>query len=148
MSELKPPRSRDEMDFTIAGDSHVRAYRETGGERGYIWNNATTLLLTTKGRKSGEWKTVPLIFAYDGANPVIIASLGGAPRHPSWYQNLTAEPRVKVQIRGEVFDAVARTATGAERERLWADAVKGWPQYEDYQKLTDRVIPVVVLERA
>jgi deazaflavin-dependent oxidoreductase (nitroreductase family) len=135
------------MDFTIAGESHVRAYRETDGERGYIWNNATTLLLTTKGRASGEPRTAPLIFVRDGENCVIIASLGGAPRHPSWYLNLVAEPRVQVQVKGDVFEAVARTARSPERERLWAKAVEGWPQYDDYQALTTREIPVVVLER-
>jgi deazaflavin-dependent oxidoreductase (nitroreductase family) len=113
---------------------------------GYIWNNATTLLLTTRGRKSGEPKTVPLIFVPDGDNYVIIASLGGAPNHPAWYLNLEAEPRVTLQVRDRVFDAVARTAPSPERERLWAKAVEAWPQYEDYQAKTSRQIPVVVLE--
>jgi deazaflavin-dependent oxidoreductase (nitroreductase family) len=147
MSDLKPPRSRDEMDFTIAGDSHVRAYRETNGETGYIWNNAPTLLLTTRGRTSGQQHTTPLIFVRDGEHYVIIASLGGAPNHPAWYLNLQAEPRVQLQVKGDVFEAVARTAPSPERERLWAEAVKVWPQYDDYQALTQREIPVVVLER-
>ena len=134
------------MDFTIAGESHVRAYRETGGERGYIWNNATILLLTTTGRKSGEQKTVPLIFVEDGDNYVIIASLGGAPRHPVWYLNIEANPRVTVQVKDKVFDADARTADSPERERLWAKAREAWPQYDDYQAKTSREIPVVVLE--
>jgi deazaflavin-dependent oxidoreductase (nitroreductase family) len=134
------------MDFTISGDSHVQAYRETDGERGYIWNNATTLLLTTKGRKSGEEKTVPLIFVADGDNYVIIASLGGAPRHPAWYMNLVDNPRVTVQVKDKVFAAVARTAESPERERLWQKAREAWPQYDDYQAKTARVIPVVVLE--
>jgi len=142
----RPPRSPEEMDFTIRGDSHVKAYQETGGVVGYIWNNATTLLLTTRGRKSGEPKTVPLIFVPDGDNYVIIASLGGAPNHPAWYLNLEAEPRVTLQVRDRVFDAVARTAPSPERERLWAKAVEAWPQYEDYQAKTSRQIPVVVLE--
>jgi deazaflavin-dependent oxidoreductase (nitroreductase family) len=136
------------MDFTIAGESHVKAYRETGGERGYIWNNATTLLLTTKGRKSGEARTAPLIFVRDGEAYVIIASLGGAPKHPTWYLNLQADPHATLQVKAEVFPATARTADGAERERLWAKAVEAWPQYDDYQAKTDRRIPVVVLERA
>jgi deazaflavin-dependent oxidoreductase (nitroreductase family) len=147
MSELHPPRTRDEMDFTISGESHVRAYRETNGEQGYIWNDAPILLLTTKGHKSGELRTTPLIFVRDGENYVIIASMGGAPQHPSWYFNLQAQPRVQLQVKGDVFDAVARTAASPERERLWAEAVKVWPQYADYAKLTDREIPVVVLER-
>lgn len=148
MATNPPPRSPDEMDFTIRGDSHVEAYRATGGEVGYIWNNATTLLLTTTGRKSGEKKTVPLIFVADGDNYVIIASLGGAPNHPAWYLNLAVEPRVTVQVKDKVFDAVARTAGSAERERLWAKAAEAWPQYDDYQAKTSRQIPVVVLEPA
>jgi deazaflavin-dependent oxidoreductase (nitroreductase family) len=146
MATNRPPRSPDEMDFTIRGESHVKAYQETGGEVGYIWNNATTLLLTTTGRKSGEKKTVPLIFVPDGDNYVIIASLGGAPNHPAWYLNLAAEPRVTLQVKDKVFEAVARTAPSPERERLWAKAVEAWPQYDDYQAKTSRRIPVVVLE--
>jgi deazaflavin-dependent oxidoreductase (nitroreductase family) len=134
------------MDFTIRGDSHVQAYRETGGEKGYIWNNATTLLLTTTGRRSGEEKTVPLIFVADGDNYVIIASLGGAPKHPVWYLNLEANPRVTLQVKDKVIKAEARTAVPPERERLWARAVEAWPQYNDYQAKTTRQIPVVVLE--
>lgn len=146
MATNRPPRSPDEMDFTISGESHVKAYRETGGETGYIWNNATTLLLTTKGRRSGEEKTVPLIFVPDGDNYVIIASLGGAPKHPAWYLNLQENPRVTLQVKDKVFEADARTAPSPERERLWAKAVEAWPQYDDYQAKTSRQIPVVVLE--
>ena len=147
MSELKPPRSRAEMDTSIFGDSHVRIYQETKGEQGYIWNDAPILLLTTKGRKSGEMRTTPLIFVANGANPAIIASKGGAPENPAWYDNLAADPHIRVQVKADVFDAVARTAEGAERTRLWDEAVKVWPQYADYQRATDRQIPVVVLER-
>ena len=142
----RPPTSPEEMDFTIAGESHVRAYRESDGQRGYIWNNATTLLLTTVGGKSGEEKTVPLIFVEDGSNFVVIASLGGAPNHPAWYLNLQKNPRVIVQVKDRVFTAEARDATKSERERLWAKAVEAWPQYDDYQAKTSREIPVVVLE--
>jgi deazaflavin-dependent oxidoreductase (nitroreductase family) len=134
------------MDFTISGESHVQAYRETGGATGYIWNNATILLLTTKGRHSGEDKTTPLIFVPDGDNYVIIASLGGAPKHPAWYLNLEANPRVTLQVKDKVFEADARTAPSPERERLWEKAVEAWPQYNDYQAKTSRRIPVVVLE--
>jgi len=147
MSDLRPPQKGDKMDLTLFGDSHVRAYRETNGEQGYIWNDAPILLLTTKGRKSGELKTSPLIFVRDGENVAIIASKGGAPEHPAWYQNLAAEPRVQVQLKDDVYNAVARTAEGAERERIWPRAVEAWPQYADYQAATDRKIPVVVLER-
>ncbi|MDB5446770.1 MAG: hypothetical protein JWQ97_2087 [Phenylobacterium sp.] len=147
MSELRPPHSRDEMDLSVFGDGHVRLYRDTHGEQGYIWNGAPILLLTTKGRNSGKMRTTPLIFVSNGDDPVIIASKGGAPEHPDWYQNLAADPHVHVQVKADVFDAVARTAEGPERARLWAEAVKVWPQYDDYQRATEREIPVVVLER-
>jgi deazaflavin-dependent oxidoreductase (nitroreductase family) len=135
------------MDLSLFGEAHVRAYRETDGQQGYIWNGAPILLLTTKGSASGQARTTPLIFVQDGDSAVVIASKGGAPDHPSWYKNLEAEPRVRVQIRDQVFDAVAHTAEGAERDRLWPRAVETWPQYADYQEATDRQIPVVVLER-
>jgi deazaflavin-dependent oxidoreductase (nitroreductase family) len=135
------------MDLSLFGESHVRTYRETKGEQGYIWNDAPTLLLTTKGRTSGAQRTTPLIFIRDGDNFVIVASKGGAPEHPGWYLNLEAEPRVQVQVKGDVFEARARTATKSERDRLWPQAVKAWPQYADYQRATDREIPFVVLER-
>lgn len=147
MRELHPPRRREDMDLSIFGPAHVKLYQETKGEQGYIWNDAPILLLTTKGHKSGQMRTTPLIFARDGEALVIIASKGGAPEHPDWYVNLSAEPNVRVQVKDEVFDAVARTVAGPERQRLWEEAVKVWPQYADYQQATDRQIPVVVLER-
>ena len=132
----------------LFGDEHVRSYLETNGEIGYRWReDAPIAILFTTGRTTGEQRTNPLIFGRDGDDVVLVASKGGAPEHPAWYLNLEAEPRVQVQVKGEVFDAVARTAEGAERERLWPEAVKAWPQYADYQAVTDRKIPVVVLER-
>jgi deazaflavin-dependent oxidoreductase (nitroreductase family) len=132
----------------LYGAEHVRRYRETGGEVGHIWKEGSTiLLLTTKGRTSGEPRTTPLIYAEDGDRYVIIASQGGAPEHPGWYRNLTKEPQVELQVQDQVFAARARTAEGEERERLWAKANEVWPHYREYQKRTERVIPVVVLER-
>jgi deazaflavin-dependent oxidoreductase (nitroreductase family) len=148
MGELTPPRNFEDIDVTIVGDSHVRAYRETNGEQGYLWNGATILLLTTQGRRSGQPKTVPLIFVRDGEKFVVVASLAGAPQHPAWYLNVAAEPRVQVQVKGDVFEARARTADAAERERLWPKAVQAWPQYDDYQSKTSRQFPVVILEPA
>lgn len=135
-------------DLALVGAEHVRRYRETGGAVGYVWNGVTTLLLTTIGRVSGEPRTSALIFGDDGDRYVVIASQGGAPTHPQWYRNLVATPSVDVQIEGERFAAVARTAEGAERDRLWALMTGLWPNYEAYRARTDRVIPVVVLERA
>jgi len=131
------------------GEEHIRVYRETGGEVGHIWREGSTiLLLTTKGRKSGEPRTTPLIYAQDGDRYVIVASKGGAPEHPGWYRNLDKDPNVELQVKDEVFAARAHTAEGEERERLWRKANEVWPHYDEYATKTDREIPVVVLERA
>jgi proline iminopeptidase len=133
---------------SLYGEEHVRRYRETDGEDGYIWREgATILLLTTTGRRTGNESTTPLIFGLDGDNPVIVASKGGAPEHPGWYLNLRKTPDVQVQIKGERFPARARDAQGEERARLWTLMNGIWPHYEEYQRKTDREIPVVVLER-
>jgi deazaflavin-dependent oxidoreductase (nitroreductase family) len=132
----------------LYGDEHVRRYRETGGAVGHIWKKGSKiLLLTTKGRKSGEPRTSPLIYEADGDRYVIVASKGGAPDDPGWYRNLAKEPDVELQVQDEVFPARARTAEGAERDRLWKLAAQQWPDYDEYAKRTDREIPVVVLER-
>ena len=132
----------------LHGPAHVQRYRETDGEVGHIWKEGSTvLLLTTTGRKTGKRTTAPLIYAKDGDRYVIVASKGGAPRHPGWYENLRNDPEVEVQVRGEVFAARARTAEGEERERLWRTVNEVWPHYAEYAERTDRRIPVVVLER-
>lgn len=132
----------------LFGDEHVRRYRETGGEVGHIWREGSTvLLLTTIGRRSGEPRTTPLIYARDGDRYVIVASKGGAPDHPGWYRNLEKTPEVELQVGAEVFPARARTASGEERQRLWRKANQVWPHYDEYALKTDREIPVVVLER-
>lgn len=133
----------------LFGDAHVAKYRETDGEVGHSWKEGTKiLLLTTKGRTSGKPRTVPLIYAQDGDRYLIVASQGGAPKHPGWYRNLVKTPEVEVQVKGEVFPARASTAEGAERERLWAEVNKVWPHYDEYATRTEREIPVVVLERS
>ena len=142
MSEYAPP------DISLLGDEHVAKYRETDGEVGYEWNGATCLLLTTIGRRSGEPRTVPLIFAADGERCIVVASKGGAPEHPQWYRNLSMTPTVQVQVKGDRFTATARTVESDERDRCWTLAAAGWPNYDEYTKRTTRVIPVVVLERA
>jgi len=134
--------------MTLFGQEHVQRYQETDGAEGHEWlNGTTTLLLTTTGRKSGKQYTTPLIYTFDGRNPVIVASQGGTPDNPDWYLNLVANPHVDVQIKGEKFHAHPHTAEGEERERLWKQMTAVWPDYDEYQKKTDREIPVVVLER-
>jgi len=132
-------------DLTLVGESHINAYRETNGEAGYLWNGVPTLLLTTKGRRTGESRTSALIFARDGDDYLVVASMGGAPRHPQWYLNLTANPEAEVQVRADHIPVVAHTATPAEKPRLWRVVTDAWPNYEAYQERTAREIPVVVL---
>jgi deazaflavin-dependent oxidoreductase (nitroreductase family) len=133
---------------SLFGEEHVQRYRETGGEVGHLWKRGSKiLLLTTTGRKSGKARTTPLIYEEDGDRYVIVASKGGAPAHPGWYENLQQDPNVELQVLDEVFPARARTAQGEERERLWQLANQQWPDYDGYQTKTDREIPVVVLER-
>ena len=132
-------------DYSLFGDEHVRQYEETDGEVGYLWNGAPSLLLTTTGRKSGEPRTTPLIFARDGDDYLVVASVGGMPDHPAWYLNLLDDPKAHIQVKGEHLDVVARTATPEEKPRLWQIVNDVWPNYETYQTRTDRVIPVVVL---
>ena len=134
-------------DLSLVGDEHVRRYEETDGEVGYLWNGATILVLTTTGRKSGEPRKFALIYDSRGDDLVVVASKGGAPDHPGWYENLLAHPDASVQVRGERFDVRARTAEGAERDELWRLMNRSWPNYDTYATRTDREIPVVVLER-
>jgi deazaflavin-dependent oxidoreductase (nitroreductase family) len=132
----------------LYGDEHVRRYRETDGTVGHIWRRGSKiLLLTTTGRTTGEPRTTPLIYENAGDAFVIVASNGGSREHPGWYRNLSKDPRVEVQVLGDVFVAEARTAAGDERARLWERAARQWPAYDEYQTRTEREIPVVVLER-
>ncbi len=134
-------------DDELFGAEHVRVYRESAGERGYQWRGTTILLLTTTGRSSGEPRTTPLIHRTDGDRWVVVASKGGAPDHPAWYENLKADPRATIEVKGEEIPVLASTASGEERTRLWSLLAEAWPAYDDYQRKTDREIPVVVLTR-
>ena len=132
-------------DLGLLGAEHVRRYQETDGEVGHIWNGVPIVLLTTTGRKSGQSRTTPLIYARDGETYLVVASMGGAPQHPNWYRNLLADPTARIQVRADHVDVTARTAGEAEKARLWAIVACQWPNYDAYQSRTDRVIPVVVL---
>jgi len=105
------------------------------------------LLLTTTGAKSGQPRLAPLVYSRDGDHYVIVASKGGAPTHPAWYQNLLAHPTVTVEVGEGTFEARARVTEGAERDRLFAQRAADSPNFAEYQQRTTRVIPVVVLER-
>lgn len=127
---------------------HIKLYVDSNGAEGHIWNGVPTLLITTVGRKSKQPQMIPLIYGKDGDRHVIVASRGGDARHPAWYLNLVANPSVKVQVGPDKFAAKARTATAAEKKKLWPIMTKVWPAYDEYQAKTDREIPVVILERS
>ena len=134
---------------------HVERYLASKGADGHIWTgfdgngNFPCLLLTTTGRTSGQARTTPLIYGRDSDNFIVIGSQGGRPKHPNWYLNLHADPRVGVQVKDEVFEADARTAEPEERARLWPMMVKIYPPYDEYQEKAGdgRIIPLVVLTR-
>ena len=135
--------------MALFGKEHVKRYQETDGEDGFYWRNGTTiLLLHTTGRRSGREYVHPLIFRERDGAYLVVASKGGAPEPPDWFLNLQADPNVTVQVKGEVFAARARVATPEEKPLLWKLMAEVWPDYDAYQKKTDREIPVVVLERA
>jgi deazaflavin-dependent oxidoreductase (nitroreductase family) len=127
---------------------HVRRYVETDGRSGHKWNGGQTLLLITRGRKSGKLHRTALLYGRDGDRYLLVASNGGARNHPFWYLNLTAHPEVQVQVGADRFTARARTASAEEKPRLWRLMTAVWPDYDRYQKRTSRDIPVVILERA
>jgi deazaflavin-dependent oxidoreductase (nitroreductase family) len=132
----------------LFGKEHVDRYEATGGEEGHEWQGTSTLILGTRGRKSGELRKTPLIYQEHDGDYLVVASKGGAPKPPAWYLNLEADPEVEVQVKGDKFKARARTAGADEKPELWKKMTAAWPAYDDYQRKTDREIPVVVLERS
>ncbi|NJC11161.1 deazaflavin-dependent oxidoreductase (nitroreductase family) [Micromonospora profundi] len=127
--------------------SHIRRYVETDGADGGTFHGVPSLLLTTRGRRSGKLRRTALMYGRDGDDHVLVASNGGSARHPAWYLNLSADPRVDIQVGAERFAARARTATAEERVRLWPVMTEVFPTYARYEKETDREIPVVIIER-
>jgi len=122
---------------------HIGLYKLLKG-RGIIGKH--TILVTTIGRKSGQPRTRPLYATKDGNDYIVLASFGGAPQHPDWYQNLQANPQVTVQDRNRTLSTIASTVDDeADRERLWSKMTTIYPTYNDYQRRTERKIPVVRL---
>ena len=132
---------------------HVQRYLSSSGEDGHLWDRLAApgtypcLLLTTKGRKSGELRTTPLVYGRDAMNFVVVASQGGRPTHPAWYLNLEENPGVSVQVCAERFRATAHRVLGDERNRLWQLMGADYPLMDEYEKRIGdaRVIPVVKL---
>ena len=127
------------------GRVHVRLYRMSGGRIGGRTGPLTHLLLTTTGRKTGEARTVPLPYLDDAGRMVIVGSNGGTDRHPAWVLNLRADPNATVQRLARTVAVVAHEATGAERAALWPKLKAMNPAYGQYEQMTERQIPVVVL---
>ena len=130
---------------TIA-EFHAKKGRGVG-----MWGDHV-LLMTAKGAKSGEGITTPLVYGRERGNYVIVASKGGAPQHPTWFRNITANPEVEIEVANnngiEKFKARARVVESRqEHDRLYREMSKIWPSFAEYQTRTDRLIPVVVLER-
>ena len=127
---------------------HGFLYRVSGGRVGARVVGLPVLMLTTKGRKTGEPRTCVLTYLPKGRAAVVFASNAGEPRHPAWWLNLLADPHATVQRGSERFTAVAREADGEERQRLWDEIVHAYAGYAEYAERTNRRIPVVILEPA
>jgi deazaflavin-dependent oxidoreductase (nitroreductase family) len=134
-------------DMNDFNQNVIKQFRANGGKVGPPFEGAPMLLLTTKGAKSGQERTTPLVHTRDGDDYVIIASKAGAPTNPAWYHNLVANPEVTVEVGTEKFQARARVAPAEERDRLYAAQAKLMPNFAEYETKTTRKIPVVVLKR-
>jgi deazaflavin-dependent oxidoreductase (nitroreductase family) len=128
----------------------IKEFRANEGRVGGNFEGAPMIVLHTTGAKSGLEREIPLMYLPDDTDPgrvFVFASKGGAPTSPDWYHNLKANPRVSAEIGTETFDAIAEEVTGAERDALYAEQVRRFPGFGDYEKATTRVIPVVALNR-
>lgn len=124
----------------------VEEYESSGGTRGTTLRGMPVVILTTVGARTGKIRKTPLMRVEHDGRYAVIASLGGAPKHPVWYFNVLADPRVELQDGPEKWEMTAREVTGAEREEWWARSVEAFPDYADYALKTERTIPVLVLE--
>jgi F420H(2)-dependent quinone reductase len=134
--------------WKVTSRVHTWLYRATGGKIGHSAGRITNLLLTTRGRRSGEPRTVALAYLADGDDFVVVASNGGADRHPAWWLNLRHQPRASVEVGDRKLDVTAREATSDEHARLWPALKAVNPFYANYEQITERRIPVVILHPA
>ena len=125
----------------------IEEFRSNGGKVGGPFAGAPILLLTTTGAKTGKQRTNPLAYLPDGERVVVFASKAGAPTNPDWYHNLVAQPDVTIEVDGETRPVRARVMQGAERDELFSRQKQAMPGFADYEAKTDRVIPVIALER-
>ncbi|RDI65374.1 nitroreductase family deazaflavin-dependent oxidoreductase [Nocardia pseudobrasiliensis] len=124
---------------------HAEQYEASNGAEGNTMRGKPVVLLTTKGAKTGKLRKTPLMRIEHDGEYAVVASLGGAPKHPVWYYNVKANPHVELRDREVVKDYTAREVFGDEKARWWKRAVEAWPDYAEYQKKTEREIPLFVL---
>lgn len=124
----------------------VELYESSSGAKGNTMRGKPVIILTSRGAKSGKIRKTPLMRVEHDGHYAVVASQGGAPEHPTWYHNLVADPHVELQDGAVRQDMTARELTGDEKAAWWEHAVAAWPDYANYQKKTDREIPVFVLE--
>ena len=126
--------------------AHIRDYVKSDGKKGHRWLGFPTLLLTTRGRKTGMLRRTALIYGRDGDAYLLVASNGGGAKHPLWYLNLVADPEVELQVGPDKFAARARAAIAKEKPRLWRLMTEIYPSYDKYQAKARREIPLVIVE--
>ena len=125
---------------------HIRRYVESGGEDGHMWRGVPTLLLTTMGRKSGMLRRTALIYGMDGSDYVIVASKGGHPTNPLWFENLVEDSNVEIQVGPQIIQAHASVITDESRyQRVWDQMATIWSGFNEYKEKTSRLIPLVAL---
>lgn len=124
----------------------VDKYESSGGTEGTTLQGKPVVIVTTLGARTGKVRKIPLMRIEHGGRYAVVASQGGAPKHPVWYHNLKAHPRVELQDGPTKRELTAREVTGEEKAEWWGRAVEAWPDYANYQTKTDRQIPVFVLE--
>jgi deazaflavin-dependent oxidoreductase (nitroreductase family) len=125
----------------------IEEFRANDGKVGGPFEGATIVLLQTTGAKSGQPRVHPVVYRTDGGRMYVFASKAGAPTNPDWYYNLVAHPDISVEVGSDTFDVTATEIKGAERDRIYADQAREFPGFADYQANTDRVIPVIALDR-
>jgi deazaflavin-dependent oxidoreductase (nitroreductase family) len=134
-------------DYNSFNEAIIAEFRANGGKVGGNFKNATMALLTTKGARTGQLRTTPLVYLPAGNRVIVFASKGGAPKHPSWYHNLVANPEVTVEVGTDRYRAKAIVLEGEERDRAYAEQSKRFPAFAEYQTKTERRIPVIALDR-
>ena len=150
MTERETSTERDlsgpvRLALRLGSGAHTGVYRATGGKLFGRMGKSPIMLLNTVGRKTGRKRTSPLLYVMDGEDFVIIASKGGAPTHPAWYLNLKANPDATVEVGDREVRVVAEVAAPEDKARLWQKMVEMYPTYDDYQRKTEREIPLLVL---